>query len=219
MTLTEQIITIGMVVLGTIITRFLPFLLFPAGKPVPRYVQYLGKALPSAVFGLLVIYCLKNVDLMQGSHGIPELLSLAAVAALPFVETADASLDCRRHSFLYGAGSADILMSAGWQTAMQIYRLLWSSSSTTDKSCTSIWPGAEAFPADPKVMADPNTSPQRQADHSGAGHGHGDNGAVQKGGGRFCGFQKNQDVFPALRHHCDFRQVCADFSHSAEAVD
>ena len=82
MTLTEQIITIGLVVLGTIITRFLPFLLFPAGKPVPRYVQYLGKALPSAVFGLLVIYCLKNVDLMQGSHGIPELLSLAAVAAL-----------------------------------------------------------------------------------------------------------------------------------------
>lgn len=68
MTLTEQIITIGMVVLGTIITRFLPFLLFPAGKPVPKYVQYLGKALPSAVFGLLVIYCLKNVDLMQGSH-------------------------------------------------------------------------------------------------------------------------------------------------------
>ena len=55
MTLTEQIITIGMVVLGTMITRFLPFLLFPAGKPVPKYVQYLGKALPSAVFGLLVI--------------------------------------------------------------------------------------------------------------------------------------------------------------------
>lgn len=82
MTLTEQIITIGMVVLGTMITRFLSFLLFPAGKPVPKYVQYLGKALPSAVFGLLVIYCLKNVNLMQGSHGIPELLSLAAVAAL-----------------------------------------------------------------------------------------------------------------------------------------
>ena len=82
MTLTEQIITIGMVVLGTMITRFLPFLLFPAGKPVPKYAQYLGKALPSAVFGLLVIYCLKNVNLMQGSHGIPELLSLAAVAAL-----------------------------------------------------------------------------------------------------------------------------------------
>lgn len=49
---------------------------------MPKYVQYLGRALPSAVFGLLVIYCLKNVELFQGSHGIPELLSLAAVTAL-----------------------------------------------------------------------------------------------------------------------------------------
>lgn len=82
MTQTEQIITIGMVVLGTLITRFLPFLLFPAGKAVPKYVQYLGKALSSAVFSLLVVYCLKNVDLLQGSHGIPEFSALAAVAAL-----------------------------------------------------------------------------------------------------------------------------------------
>lgn len=82
MTQTEQIITIGMVVLGTMITRFLPFLLFPAGKTVPKYVQYLGKVLPSAVFGLLVVYCLKNVNLMHGSHGVPEILALAAVAVL-----------------------------------------------------------------------------------------------------------------------------------------
>lgn len=82
MTQTEQMITIAMVVLGTLITRFLPFLLFPAGKNVPKYVQYLGKALPSAVFGLLVAYCLRNVNLFQGSHGIPEILSLGAVAVL-----------------------------------------------------------------------------------------------------------------------------------------
>ena len=82
MTQTEQIITIGMVVLGTMLTRFLPFLLFPAGKTVPKYVQYLGKVLPSAVFGLLVVYCLKNVNLMHGSHGVPEILALAAVAVL-----------------------------------------------------------------------------------------------------------------------------------------
>ena len=50
MSVTEQIITIAAVVLGTMLTRFLPFLLFPAGKPTPRYVQYLGKALPGAVF-------------------------------------------------------------------------------------------------------------------------------------------------------------------------
>ena len=82
MTLTQQIITIGMVVLGTMLTRFLPFLLFPAGKPTPRYIQYLGKVLPSAVFGLLVVYCLKNVSLFSGSHGIPEFISIAVVVVL-----------------------------------------------------------------------------------------------------------------------------------------
>ena len=46
MTLTQQIITIAMVVLGTMLTRFLPFLLFPAGRPTPPYIQYLGRVLP-----------------------------------------------------------------------------------------------------------------------------------------------------------------------------
>lgn len=82
MTFTEQIITIGMVVLGTMLTRFLPFLLFPAGKPTPKYIQYLGKVLPAAVFGLLIIYCLKNVSVFVGSHGIPELISIAVVIGL-----------------------------------------------------------------------------------------------------------------------------------------
>ena len=82
MTLTEQIITIGMVVLGTVLTRFLPFLLFPAGKPTPKYIQYLGTVLPSAVFGLLVVYCLKDVSLLTGSHGLPELISIAVVVGL-----------------------------------------------------------------------------------------------------------------------------------------
>lgn len=79
MSLTQQIITIAMVVLGTVITRFLPFLLFPAGKPTPRYIRYLGKVLPSSVFGLLVVYCLKNVRIFTGNHGIPELLSIVLV--------------------------------------------------------------------------------------------------------------------------------------------
>ena len=77
MTLTQQILTILMVVLGTMLTRFLPFLVFPAGKPTPRYVQYLGKALPGAVFGLLIIYCLKNVSVFTGTHAIPELIAIA----------------------------------------------------------------------------------------------------------------------------------------------
>lgn len=82
MTFTQQMITIGMVILGTILTRFVPFLVFPAGKPTPQYIQYLGKVLPAAVFGLLVVYCLKNVSLFAGSHGIPELISIAVVVGL-----------------------------------------------------------------------------------------------------------------------------------------
>lgn len=82
MTLTQQLITILMVILGTMLTRFLPFLLFPAGKPTPKYIRYLGTVLPAAVFGLLVVYCLKDVSLFTGSHGIPELISIVVVAAL-----------------------------------------------------------------------------------------------------------------------------------------
>lgn len=82
MTVVQQIIIIAMVVLGTMITRFLPFLLFPAGKPTPKYIQYLGTVLPTAVFGLLVIYCLRNISLLTGSHGIPELLAITLVVLL-----------------------------------------------------------------------------------------------------------------------------------------
>lgn len=82
MSLREQIITIAMVVLGTVLTRSLPFLLFPAGKPTPKYIRYLGAVLPGAVFGLLVVYCLKRVDILTGSHGLPELMAIAVVAAL-----------------------------------------------------------------------------------------------------------------------------------------
>lgn len=82
MTLTERIITIAMVVLGTMLTHFLPFLLFPAGKETPKYVRYLGTVLPAAVFGLLVVYSLRGVSVLTGSHGLPELISIAVVAAL-----------------------------------------------------------------------------------------------------------------------------------------
>ena len=82
MTLTEQIITIAMCVLGTMATRFLPFLIFSEKRPTPRYVQYLGRALPAAIFGMLVVYCLRNVDLTARGHGLPELIAIALTVAL-----------------------------------------------------------------------------------------------------------------------------------------
>lgn len=82
MTMVQQIITIAMCVLGTMATRFIPFLIFSGEKPTPKYIQYLGKALPSAIFGMLVVYCLKNVSILAGSHGLPEFLSIMLVVIL-----------------------------------------------------------------------------------------------------------------------------------------
>ena len=82
MTTAQQFLTIAMVILGTLATRFLPFLLFPSGKPTPKCIEYLGKVLPAAMFGLLVVYCLRNVSPFTGSCGLPELIALSSVAAL-----------------------------------------------------------------------------------------------------------------------------------------
>lgn len=82
MTTTQQIVTIGMAVLATVLTRFLPFIIFPAGKEMPKIIKYLGKVLPAAVFGFLVVFCLKNVEILSGSHGIPELIAVAVVVLL-----------------------------------------------------------------------------------------------------------------------------------------
>ena len=82
MTLSEEIITIGMCVLATLLTRFLPFLVFSEKKKTPKFIEYLGNALPAAIFALLVVYCLKTVDVTAGSHGIPEFISVAVVTVL-----------------------------------------------------------------------------------------------------------------------------------------
>lgn len=82
MTLTQQIITIALCSLGTMLTRFLPFIVFRSDKPTPKYIQYIGNALPPAIFGMLVIYCLKDVSVFGGSHGIPEAIAIMAVVAL-----------------------------------------------------------------------------------------------------------------------------------------
>ena len=82
MTLGQQFITIGMCVLGTMLTRFLPFLVFSDKKPTPKYIQYLGHALPPAIFAMLVVYCLKDVNVACGGHGLPELIAISTVVVL-----------------------------------------------------------------------------------------------------------------------------------------
>ena len=82
MTLTEEIMTIGLCAFATMLTRFLPFLVFRSDKPTPKYIRYLGKALPAAIFGMLVVYCLKNVDVTAGARGLPELIAIGLVTVL-----------------------------------------------------------------------------------------------------------------------------------------
>lgn len=82
MPLWQQVATIALCALGTMMTRFLPFLIFKPGSSLPPYVKYLGKALPFAVFALLVVYCLKDVSILSGSHGIPEAISLLVTTVL-----------------------------------------------------------------------------------------------------------------------------------------
>ena len=78
----QTIIMILAVAAGTQLTRWLPFWLFPEKKEPPAIVTYLGRVLPAATMGLLVVYCLKGVSWTAAPHGIPELLSVAVVAVL-----------------------------------------------------------------------------------------------------------------------------------------
>lgn len=81
MTVMQSTITILAVVLGTMATRFLPFLIFPEGKEPPKFITYLGTVLPYAVIGLLVVYCVKDA-LWTSFHGLPELIAILFIIFL-----------------------------------------------------------------------------------------------------------------------------------------
>lgn len=81
-TLIREILIVAAMVVGTMITRFLPFILFPAGKQTPKFVDFLGKTLPYATMGLLVVYCLKGVSITAAPHGLPELLAILLIVIL-----------------------------------------------------------------------------------------------------------------------------------------
>lgn len=81
MTTIQSILTILAVVAGTMLTRFLPFFIFPEGKTPPPCIKYLGTVLPYAVIGLLVVYCLKDA-VFTSFHGLPELAAICFIILL-----------------------------------------------------------------------------------------------------------------------------------------
>ena len=73
-------VLVAVMAVVTMLLRFLPFLVFR--KEPPAYITYLGKVLPPAIIGMLVIYCLKDVSLTSHPFGLPELIAVAGVAAV-----------------------------------------------------------------------------------------------------------------------------------------
>ena len=73
-------ILITVMTIVTMLLRFLPFIIFT--KNTPAYISYLGKVLPTALIGMLVIYCLRDVSLTVSPHGLPELIAALTVIGL-----------------------------------------------------------------------------------------------------------------------------------------
>lgn len=82
LTSTQALLTIAVIAGATLLTRVLPFLIFRADKPTPRFVQYLGTVLPFAIIGMLIVYCFKSVTVLSWSYGIPELIAAAFVVVI-----------------------------------------------------------------------------------------------------------------------------------------
>lgn len=78
----QTFLTILAVAAGAMLTRFLPFFLFPESKEPPKTVLYLGRVLPPAVMGLLVVYCIRHVSVLKTPYGIPEFISMGVIVLL-----------------------------------------------------------------------------------------------------------------------------------------
>ena len=79
------ILVIAVCAVCTMLTRAIPFLVFRDPEKVPKIVLYLGKVLPPAVIASLVIFALKDVNLLSGSYGIPEFIGVAVAALLHYL--------------------------------------------------------------------------------------------------------------------------------------
>ena len=78
----ESLLFFGLVALTTVFTRAAAFLLFPEGRRTPRFIAYLGRVLPYTMIGLLVVYCLRDVNPLAWPYGLPELIAILAVVGL-----------------------------------------------------------------------------------------------------------------------------------------
>ena len=81
---TDALLTLAVIGTVNLLLRFLPDLLFSGKRKTPRFLLVLGEALPHAVMGMLIVYCLRNVSVVSYPYGLPELISCILTAALHF---------------------------------------------------------------------------------------------------------------------------------------
>ena len=73
---------VAVIALVTILLRFLPFLIFRGNRKTPKIIEKLGRTLPYAIMGMLVIYCLKDISFSDAGGFLPQLIACAVVAVL-----------------------------------------------------------------------------------------------------------------------------------------
>jgi Predicted branched-chain amino acid permeases (azaleucine resistance) len=80
----QALLTIFVIAAATLLTRAIAFILFPSAEKTPKFILYIGKVLPCATFGMLIIYCLKSVSLTVWPSGLPELIAIFATALIQY---------------------------------------------------------------------------------------------------------------------------------------
>lgn len=82
MSLSHSVLMVAIISVVTILLRALPFLIFGNNKKTPEFITYLGKVLPYAIMGMLVVYCLKGISIISAPYGIPEIVAVVIVIGL-----------------------------------------------------------------------------------------------------------------------------------------
>ncbi len=86
MTVYEKLITIALMSGTTMLTRFLPFLIFSGKKDAPKFIKYLGNSLPAAIFAMLCVYCLKDTQILSFPYALPELIAIVTVVIVQLLK-------------------------------------------------------------------------------------------------------------------------------------
>ena len=78
----QSLLIILVIAVITFALRAAPFILFSRTGTTPKVITYLGNVLPPAVMGMLIVYCLRNVSVLDAPFGLPELIAVVTVAVL-----------------------------------------------------------------------------------------------------------------------------------------